>query len=71
MKLKADMEEHPEVLGFLFETNSFGKTLYRVRNYKIWKIQSLSSYRRLYSCKIVWEGMYEHRNVHAGRHVQE
>jgi hypothetical protein len=30
MKLKADMEEHPEVLGFLFETNSFGKTLYRV-----------------------------------------
>ena len=22
------MEEHPEVLGFLFETNKFGKTLY-------------------------------------------
>jgi hypothetical protein len=27
-KLKADMEEHPEALGFLFETKNFGKTLY-------------------------------------------
>ena len=28
-KLKADMEEHPEVLGFLSETNDFGKNLYK------------------------------------------
>ena len=57
MKLKADMKEHPEVLGFLFQTNKFDKTLYESAIIKYGKAKVFQVIEGCIPTGIEWEGI--------------